>query len=147
MAMIAGQLHWLNDEIDNLEKTSVISSARSCVKCKTTKLLSVIFGHSSVVIDWCPQCHGIWLDRGEFDSITAFLHNESINAKPGEIRRHEIAEDLKKLWSGGPESRMAELGDTAAAVEGFANATIFEHPALFNQCIGAAKAARSVGLG
>jgi Zn-finger nucleic acid-binding protein len=51
-----GSLRWPNDEIENVEKTKVISTKRPCVKCKTTKMVSVDFGKSSVLIDWCPQC-------------------------------------------------------------------------------------------
>ncbi len=140
-----GQLHWLNAEIDNLEKTSVISSARSCPKCSSSKLVSVIFGHSSVVIDWCPGCHGMWLDRGEFDSIIGYLHDEAMHAPKEEIAR-EIGKDLKAALTGGPESRGAEVDDAVAAVTAFANAVIFEHPALFNLCVRTAAAGRSLGM-
>jgi len=140
-----GRLHWLNDEIDNIEKAAVIPTARSCVKCDGRKLLSVVFGKSSVVIDWCPQCHGMWLDRGEFDSIVEYLNAEATKATPKDVER-EIGKDLKKIWSGGPESRFAEGADIAAAVSAFINATIFEHPALFRLCQMAAQVAQSSGL-
>jgi Zn-finger nucleic acid-binding protein len=140
-----GQLHWLNDEIDNIDKTSVIASSRACPKCSARKLVSVVFGHSSIVIDWCPGCHGLWLDRGEFDSIIEYLRVEEIAATPKEIGR-EIAKDLKRVATGGPESRFAELGDAAAAVEAYANAVIFEHPVLFGLLTRAEGAARSVGM-
>jgi Zn-finger nucleic acid-binding protein len=64
-----GNLRWMNEEIENLEKSSAIATKRSCVKCKTVKLVSVVFGKSSILVDWCPQCHGIWLDRGDFDLV------------------------------------------------------------------------------
>ena len=140
-----GQLHWLNDEIDNIEKTAAIPTARSCVKCSGTKMVPVMFGHTSIVIDWCPKCHGMWLDRGEFDSIIEYLNKEAANATPKEIEG-EIAKDLKKIWTGGPESRLAEVADTAAAVSAFINATIFEHPALFRLCTSAAQAGHSIGM-
>jgi Zn-finger nucleic acid-binding protein len=140
-----GQLHWLNAEIDNMETTSVISSSRSCPKCSSRKLVSILFGHSSVVIDWCPDCHGVWLDRGEFDSITGYLHDKATNATPQEFGR-EIVKDLKMAVTGGPESRLAELGDAAAAAEAFVNAVIFEHPALFKFVTDAAAGGRSIGM-
>src|SRR5437773_287103 len=80
-----GQLHWLNREVDNIEKTSAIMSSRPCPKCSSSKLRSVIFGHSNVVIDWCPTCHGIWLDRSEFDFIVEYLRDEATKATPKEI--------------------------------------------------------------
>jgi Zn-finger nucleic acid-binding protein len=141
-----GQLHWLNREIDHMEKTSVISSSRFCPKCRTSKLRSTIFGHSGVIIDWCPSCRGTWLDRGEFDSITTYLREEATDAMPKEIA-HESGEDLKKaITGGGPESRLAELGDAAFALEACANAYVFEHPGLFWFMSGEARSGRSIGM-
>ena len=141
-----GQLHWLNREVDNIEKTSAIMSSRPCPKCSSSKLRSVIFGHSGVVIDWCPTCHGIWLDRSEFDSIVEYLRDEATEATPREIA-HEIGEDLKKAVTGeGPESRLAELGDAAAAIEAWANALVFEHPAVFKLLTGSSASGRTIGM-
>jgi uncharacterized protein len=128
-----GSLRWLNDEIENLEKTRVISTNRPCVKCKTTKLAAVHFGKSSILIDWCPKCHGMWLDRGEFEEVTEYLRRELASMHPKDIEK-EAAMDVKRVWSGGPESRFEELLDAKAAVSALINATIFEHPALFGLC-------------
>ena len=142
-----GQLHWLNREVDNVEKVSAVVSSRACPKCPSIKLRSIVFGHSGVVIDSCPDCHGVWLDREEFDSIVHFLRDEATNATPKEIGQ-ELREDLRKMVSGeGPESRMAELGDAAAAVEALANTVIFDHPSLFNFLAGASQSGRGLGMG
>lgn len=37
-----------------------------CPKCNVTLLLAERQG---VEIDYCPECRGIWLDRGELDKI------------------------------------------------------------------------------
>jgi len=129
-----GSLRWLNDEIENLEKTSVVTTKRFCVKCKTVKMISVIFGESSILIDWCPKCHGMWLDRGEFESISAYLANERAHMHPKEIEE-QAAKDIKRVISGGPENRFDELRDAEAAISAMINATIFEHPKLFNFCM------------
>src|SRR5713226_3313566 len=50
-----GSIRWLNDEINNIEKTSAVATKRLCAKCKNIKMVSVLFGESSIVIDWCPQ--------------------------------------------------------------------------------------------
>ena len=140
-----GRLHWLNDEIDNIETAAVIPTARSCVKCEGVKLLSVVFGKSSVVIDWCPRCHGMWLAREDFEAIIEYLKAQATTATPKKVEG-EIARDLRNMWAGGPESRLAEAADTAAAISAFINATIFEHPALFKLCMLASEVARSTGL-
>lgn len=133
-----GSLHWLNDEVDNLEKTSVIPTKRVCVKCKSVKLLAVKFGTSSVLIDWCPQCHGMWLDRDDFEEITEYLKDELKDTHSKSIEK-QLVEDLKHVWTGGPESRLDELLDAKAAASALINATIFEHPALFNFCMFASR--------
>ena len=39
----------------------------NCPNCKTTTL--VMSERQGVEIDHCPQCRGVWLDRGELDKI------------------------------------------------------------------------------
>ncbi|CNH08513.1 TFIIB-type zinc ribbon-containing protein [Yersinia pekkanenii] len=38
-----------------------------CPVCKDTQL--VMSERKSIEIDYCPDCRGIWLDRGELDKI------------------------------------------------------------------------------
>jgi len=141
-----GQLHWLNRQVDNIDTVSAVASLRPCPKCPSTKLRSIVFGHSGVVIDTCPNCYGVWLDRGEFDTIVQFLHDVATNATTKEIGQ-ELREDLRKAVSGdGPEGRLAEVGDAAAAVEALANTVIFDHPSLFNFLTRTSGAGRSIGM-
>ena len=38
----------------------------NCPVCKTTLQVS---DRQGIEIDYCPQCRGVWLDRGELDKI------------------------------------------------------------------------------
>lgn len=38
-----------------------------CPVCTTTDLL--MSDRQGIEIDYCPQCRGVWLDRGELDKI------------------------------------------------------------------------------
>ncbi|HSV79351.1 MAG TPA: zf-TFIIB domain-containing protein [Ramlibacter sp.] len=38
-----------------------------CPVCKSVNL--VMSERSGIEIDYCPQCRGVWLDRGELDKI------------------------------------------------------------------------------
>lgn len=38
-----------------------------CPVCKTVHL--TMADRSGIEIDYCPQCRGVWLDRGELDKI------------------------------------------------------------------------------
>jgi Zn-finger nucleic acid-binding protein len=40
-----------------------------CPVCKTTDLSMT--ERRSVEIDYCPNCRGVWLDRGELDKLIA----------------------------------------------------------------------------
>ncbi|WP_227271137.1 TFIIB-type zinc ribbon-containing protein [Roseobacter weihaiensis] len=39
------------------------------MKCPVDGSTLVIADRSGVEIDYCPQCRGVWLDRGELDKI------------------------------------------------------------------------------
>jgi Zn-finger nucleic acid-binding protein len=138
-----GSMRWLNDEIEDMEKTNARVTNRSCVKCKTTKMVAVLFGKSAVIVDWCPQCHGVWLDKGEFEAITAYLRAELGAMHPKDIERL-VKEDIERVWSGGPETRVEELLDASAAVSALINTTIFDHPALFKLATAAGAISRSM---
>jgi len=39
------------------------------MNCPTCKLELKMADRQGVEIDYCPQCRGVWLDRGELDKI------------------------------------------------------------------------------
>ena len=39
------------------------------MKCPVDGTTLVVSERSGVEIDYCPQCRGVWLDRGELDKI------------------------------------------------------------------------------
>ena len=39
----------------------------NCPVCKTVNL--VMSERQGIEIDYCPQCRGVWMDRGELDKI------------------------------------------------------------------------------
>jgi Zn-finger nucleic acid-binding protein len=41
----------------------------SFMKCPTCNIDLVMSERSGIEIDYCPQCRGVWLDRGELDKI------------------------------------------------------------------------------
>ncbi len=43
------------------------SLTMQCPVCKTVSL--TMAERSGIEIDYCPQCRGVWLDRGELDKI------------------------------------------------------------------------------
>lgn len=39
------------------------------MKCPTCSINLVMTDRSGIEIDYCPDCRGVWLDRGELDKI------------------------------------------------------------------------------
>lgn len=50
------------------------------MKCPVDSIDLVMSERSGVEIDYCPQCRGVWLDRGELDKIIDRVAAETIPA-------------------------------------------------------------------
>lgn len=67
------------------------------MKCPIDGTALVIAERSGVEIDYCPQCRGVWLDRGELDKI---IDRSSASAAPPPSRGG-YAEAPRKKKRGG----------------------------------------------
>ncbi|HEV8440464.1 MAG TPA: zf-TFIIB domain-containing protein [Methylomirabilota bacterium] len=135
----------MDDELDSIVNSSVATpTQRLCPKCDGTKLLAVRFATTNVVIDWCPDCQGLRLDRGEFERIVAHLRAKLDRLTSAEMRA-DLIKEVKEIWSG-PEDTPSELLDSIATVSALVNITIFEHPALFKHLVDFYRTGRMLGL-
>lgn len=50
-----------------------------CPHCNVTLMMS---DRQGIEIDYCPQCRGVWLDRGELDKIIERTNIEAAPAQP-----------------------------------------------------------------
>lgn len=123
-------LRWMDDEIEALEKARAMPSRRLCPKCDGVKLISAGFGESKSIIDWCPNCHGTWLDKEEFDEIVKHLRGKLNALKSGEMAK-KVLEELKEIATG-PEGKVSEILDVQASIAALINMTIFARPRVFN---------------
>lgn len=57
-----------------------------CPHCKEPNL--VLSERKGIEIDYCPECRGIWLDRGELDKIIE-KSNESHSSESRETSHHQ----------------------------------------------------------
>lgn len=46
-----------------------MTNAAAGMPCPVCKVALVMSERQGVEIDYCPQCRGVWLDRGELDKI------------------------------------------------------------------------------
>jgi Zn-finger nucleic acid-binding protein len=81
------------------------------VICPICKVELKMAERQGVEIDYCPQCRGVWLDRGELDKII----ERSTGAGPADdLRRHESDGDRSRNESDGDRSRHESDGDRGA---------------------------------
>lgn len=58
-----------------------------CPVCKDTQL--VMSERKSIEIDYCPNCRGVWLDRGELDKII----EKSVESAPAAVAAAPYADN------------------------------------------------------
>ncbi len=51
------------------------------MQCPTDKTDLMMSERSGIEIDYCPQCRGVWLDRGELDKIIERSSSGPISSK------------------------------------------------------------------
>lgn len=51
-----------------------------CPVCKEAQL--VMTERQNIEIDYCPECRGVWLDRGELDKLIERSERENMAASP-----------------------------------------------------------------
>ncbi len=64
-----------------------------CPNCGETLLMT---HRNNVEIDYCPQCRGIWLDRGELDKILELAEKQYPGQSGARSEYNERDYDYKK---------------------------------------------------
>ncbi|MFM8601773.1 MAG: zf-TFIIB domain-containing protein [Actinomycetota bacterium] len=58
------------------------------MKCPQCSVSLVMSDRQGIEIDYCPDCRGVWLDRGELDKLI-----ERSNAQVESVRRRDNDDD------------------------------------------------------
>lgn len=77
-----------------------------CPVCSTVDL--ALSERQGIEIDYCPQCRGVWLDRGELDKIIERARPEAATAAPTYSPSQEFRGEQDY---GGQEERRGEWDD------------------------------------
>ena len=71
------------------------------MKCPVDGATLVMTERSGVEIDYCPQCRGVWLDRGELDKILEKATPAvTLQEPPREARREEHRDPRREEYRG-----------------------------------------------
>ncbi len=122
------QLNWLDFDIwRDKGKFKVSPTDRRCPICRIP-FIEVGYDNSSVKIDFCKSCKGIWLDRGEFKQIMVYLKKKA----DYEILHHYTKNLVLKLWEvfAGPKKFREELEDFLMLLKLFNYKFVVQHPLL-----------------
>lgn len=65
----------------------------NCPVCKTANL--VMSERQGIEIDYCPQCRGVWLDRGELDKLIERGAETSSGQRGGEHQSRDYSNEQR----------------------------------------------------
>lgn len=121
-------LQWLDVDLWSEPTKFQVGKTTKVCPVDFVPLYEVHYNHSSVRVDICNFCHGIWLDRGEFKKIINYLRTKKAN----EILHNylnNLVEEGKEVFTG-PETFQEEVDDFMAVVKLFSDKLLVQYPAL-----------------
>jgi uncharacterized protein len=76
------------------------------MKCPACDIDLPMTERQGIEIDYCPQCRGVWLDRGELDKIIERLTADRSTADPSDRHAYEERRvPLEKRWDDDDDER------------------------------------------
>lgn len=120
------ELRWLDIDLWEEETEFKVSSGiRICSSCGVP-LYEVRYGSSKVIVDVCGLCKGIWLDKGEFEKIIAWLKKEANNKILNDYTKTLLKEFAEIIT--GPESTREEILDFLMVLKLLNYKILVKHP-------------------
>ena len=122
-------LRWLNFDpfSKEAEKLSVALEGKNCPKC-SNKMESLKYMDSTVIIDKCLQCKGVWLDPKELMRVIRYLENRLITETAKEYAT-DAFKQFKEIFTG-HEGIISEVKDFLAVFYLLELRIAVEHPKL-----------------
>ncbi len=66
------------------------------MKCPTCKEATLVMtSRQEIEIDYCPECRGVWLDRGELDKLIEKSTAQTIQTAPPQQFYNKSKDDYK----------------------------------------------------
>jgi Zn-finger nucleic acid-binding protein len=121
-------LAWMDFEIwKHPDLFTIDPHHRKCPGCRS-ELVAVRYDSTRETVEYCKTCHGIWLDKGEFQRIIQLLTKQLTQKTATEYLKASLGE-AKELFTG-PESFLSEWRDLEAVLRLLQLRFFVEHPGL-----------------
>lgn len=120
-------LKWLDFDLfdDNANKHHPSTRDKDCPK-DSTKLISLQYADSKVVVEKCNTCKGVWLDHEEFEKIIKYLEKVVISTPASEYTKY-VLKEFEEIFTG-PENKISEIKDLLAVMKLFEIRLAVENP-------------------
>ena len=127
-------LTWLDvDLFSNPKQFAGGYSTMSCPK-DNGSLYEIFYDNADIKVDVCKTCKGVWLDKGEYESIIAFLKRTVFRENAGQYGKH-LEDQLKEIFIG-QEDIASELKDTYVIFRLLENRIVSQWPRIEEIIIG-----------
>ena len=103
-----------------------------CPKCPNTYLTVLYDQQTESEIDLCTLCRGLWLDKGEFESILNALNKEVQSRQTSDYLKESLKQAMEIIT--GPKSLVSEWHDLKAVLR-LLNKRLFSDPGKLKQVI------------
>ena len=120
------QLNWVDIDLwRDKGRFKLSRSQQQCPSCRAG-LVEVRYDKSHVKVNFCKNCQGIWLNRGEFHQIMVYLKNKS----DYEVLHHYVKNLVVQLWEvfSGPKKFREELHDFLMLLKLLNYKFVVQHP-------------------
>jgi Zn-finger nucleic acid-binding protein len=109
----------------------------NCPVCNTATE-AIDYGSTSIEVDYCPSCQGVWLDKDEFKKIIQALEDELLSKSFSDYIKESI-EEAKEIITG-PETLISEWKDFATVLRIMQYRMFVENPKLLDTITSVQKA-------
>ena len=122
------KLDWFKFELwKDKVKFKAEKDTKLCPHCQTP-LNKIDYGDSSVEVDVCGICKGIWVEQGEFKKIIKYIKNKADYEVLNNYAKNLISE-TKEIFTG-PESMRSEVADLLVLTKLLKYKLLVQYPAL-----------------
>jgi Zn-finger nucleic acid-binding protein len=80
------------------------------MKCPACQIDLHMTERQGIEIDYCPQCRGVWLDRGELDKLIERSTADRPTAPPVDRQVYERRVPFEKRWDDDEDERHGYRG-------------------------------------